>query len=226
MTTAETILDAREIADVAVGNFSDESAIIAANDGLQEFVDETKILDTTEIFDVAEDDNSYPLQARAAYVERVWYDGKRITHRSMEELDKTVHGWKTLTGRPAHFFLDSSSRALILYPIPSEELDQGLEVREYLKPAKMSLSDPDAELEIAEQFHHAIAQYLAYRMLLKVGEPGAAREQRKEFEIAKVKARKWKRSAVVTARSRRIPAMAGQGRGNINLGGDFPVYPI
>ncbi len=225
MNVPELITRARNKCGVEITLFDDDAMLDALNEGEEEFCAETKILDGTETLDIIAGQRDYAMRASATDVVAAWYQGCPLVGTTEAILNRIVGKWKTEEGPPAAFWIDGAGRTINMYPKPSEDAAQGLEIKQILKPTPMIL-DTNSTPSIPTRGHKYLVHWAAGQANLFMDDRTAADRQEKMFYMGIQATKMWIKKRNQPKRSIRIPPSYGPLRRYANLGANLEYYTI
>lgn len=134
-----------------------------------------KIYTTTTVASTQE----YALPSNIIAIKRMTYDGKKLDPYTFREDDSVtaLNFDLTDTGTPIYYAKWDTS--VFLRPIPDDA--KTLKIFCYTRPETVTAT---SVIEVPEDYHHDIADYLVWRMALKDGNVTIAREYQAEWKEA------------------------------------------
>lgn len=144
--------------------WSDEFLLQLLNDGQRQFARRTHVLldDSSRFTELVTVDGvaAYTLDKRIIFVQHVFNaEGIELLPQNRSKRPGSLG-----EGAPSRYWLDSGSRKIRLFPVPDDEYLLYLTVAR--RPlCDLTLNNLDAEPEIPEDYHMALADYAAFHAL-------------------------------------------------------------
>ncbi len=170
MTGNDVSRRVRNRADVEANIFDSQSMVDAINDTVVDFVRDTEITETQNTRDVDQDVASYDVPDDYVKMIDVFHDDRPIYPRTRMEIQRVNFTWRSDTGTPRGYIIEDGNTSVRLFPIPAEDLTDGLRFVYVRRPTQFTITNLGQEVDLPEMFHPTIVAGTLQHPSIKVSE--------------------------------------------------------
>lgn len=146
----------RQFGDESGTQITDADILNWLNEGQKEIARQTGVLQARLVTDSVADQSEYAIPTNFISIRRAAFNGKVLQTITLEELDTVSDTWKNQgSGYPQRFLVWGNT--IVLYPAPSTDVDEALEIY-YIKYPDV-LETPTDIPEIPTHMHHELVRF-------------------------------------------------------------------